>query len=137
MPLPIAEAEEPDGRGYVLLVEDEAGVREGIAVLLETIGYAVIAVGSGEEALAIPSDQPPDLLLTDVTLAGIGGSALGERLRERWPSLKVVLMSGYFEEASRTNAGERGWHFLQKPFDMAELTRHLRAALQEAPGIAA
>ena len=137
MPLPIAEAEEPDGRGYVLLVEDEAGVREGIAVLLETIGYAVIAVGSGEEALAIPSDQPPDLLLTDVTLAGIGGSALGERLRERWPSLKVVLMSGYFEEASRTNAGERGWHFLQKPFDMAELTRHLRIALQDAPAVVA
>jgi two-component system cell cycle sensor histidine kinase/response regulator CckA len=136
-PAPIADTEEPAGRGYVLLVEDEPGVREGIAVLLETIGYAVIAVGSGEEALAIPADQPPDLLLTDVTLAGIGGAALGERLRERWPSLKVVLMSGYFEESSRTNAGERGWHFLQKPFDMAELTKHLRAALHEAPGIAA
>jgi two-component system cell cycle sensor histidine kinase/response regulator CckA len=137
VPLLIAEAEEPAGRGYVLLVEDEAGVREGIAVLLETIGYAVIAVGSGEEAMAIPSDQPPDLLLTDVTLAGIGGSALGERLRERWPSLRVVLMSGYFEEASRSNAAERGWHFLQKPFDMAELARHLRAALQDAPGVVA
>jgi len=48
-----------------------------------------------------------------------------------------VLMSGYFEEASRTNAGERGWHFLQKPFDMAELTRHLRIALQDAPGVVA
>jgi CheY-like chemotaxis protein len=137
VPLQIAEAEEPAGRGYVLLVEDEAGVREGIAVLLETIGYVVVAVGSGEEAMAIPSDQPPDLLLTDVTLAGIGGAALGDRLRDRWPSLKVVLMSGYFEEASRTNGGERGWHFLQKPFDMAELTKHLRAALQDAPGVVA
>ena len=134
---PVTDAEEPVGRGYVLLVEDEGSVREGIAILLETIGYAVIAVSSGEEAMAIPVDQPPDLLLTDVTLAGIGGAQLGERLRERWPALKIVLMSGYFEQDSQTKAGERGWHFLQKPFDMAELTRHLRAALQESPGIAA
>lgn len=132
----IDDAEEPVGRGYVLLVEDEVGVREGIAELLETIGYNVIAVSSGEEALTIPVGEPPDLLLTDVTLAGIGGSELGGRLRERWPALKVVLMSGYFEEVSRARAGEQGWHFLQKPFDITELTSHLRAALQEAPGIA-
>ena len=128
--------EPPVGRGCVLLVEDEEGVRGGIAIVLETIGYAVIAVASGEEAMAIPLEPTPDLLLTDVTLAGIGGLALGERLRERWPSLKVVLMSGYFEEASRANAVERGWHFLQKPFEMAELTSHLRVALQGMPGTA-
>jgi PAS domain S-box-containing protein len=135
-PAPIDDVEESVGRGRVLLVEDEAGVRAGIAVLLETMGYSVIAVASGEEAMAIPLDPAPDVLLTDVTLAGMGGSALGERLRERWPSLKVVLMSGYFEEASRANAGERGWHFLQKPFEMSELTSHLHAALQGMPGTA-
>jgi PAS domain S-box-containing protein len=125
----IDDAAEQAGHGCVLLVEDEAAVREGIAVLLETIGYGVIAVASGEEAMAIPLEPVPDLLLTDVRLAGIGGSALGERLRERWPSLKVVLMSGYLEEATRADAGERGWHFLQKPFEMTALTTHLRAAL--------
>jgi CheY-like chemotaxis protein len=134
-PEPIDDLEVPRGRGSVLLVEDEAGVREGIAVLLETIGYRVIAVASGEEAMAIPFQPAPDLLLTDVTLAGMNGSALGQRLRDRWPALKVVLMSGYFEEASRVNAGERGWYFLQKPFEMAELASHLRAALQETPHI--
>ena len=134
-PAPVADAQEPAGRGYVLLVEDEAGVREGLAILLEAIGYTVIAVSSGEEAMAIPLEQRPDLLLTDVTLAGIGGSALGECLCERWPSMRVVLMSGYFEESSRTRAGDRGWHFLQKPFDLAELTGHLREALEGPPGI--
>jgi signal transduction histidine kinase len=134
-PEPIDDLEVPRGRGSVLLVEDEASVREGIAVLLETIGYRVIAVASGEEAMAIPFQPAPDLLLTDVTLAGMNGSALGQRLRDRWPALKVVLMSGYFEEASRVNAGERGWYFLQKPFEMAELASHLRAALQETPHI--
>jgi DNA-binding response OmpR family regulator len=86
--------------------------------------------------MALPLDLAPDLLLTDVTLAGIGGSALAERLRERWPSLKIVLMSGYFDEASRAHASERGWHFLQKPFEIGELTSHLRAALQGMPGTA-
>jgi PAS domain S-box-containing protein len=136
---PIHPVEQSVGRGCVVLVEDEAAVREGIAILLETIGYDVIAVASGEEALAIPVESEPDLLLTDVTLAGISGSALGERLRERWPSLKIVLMSGYFDEASQANAGERGWHFLQKPFDMIELSRHLCAAQgtsETAPSLA-
>jgi DNA-binding NtrC family response regulator len=54
---------------------------------------------------------------------------LGKRLRERWPALKVVLMSGYIEEALRANASEQGWHFLQKPFELTDLARHLRAAL--------
>jgi two-component system cell cycle sensor histidine kinase/response regulator CckA len=137
LPAPIDHVEDPAAAGFVLLVEDEVSVREGIVFLLETIGYSVISVSSGEEAMTISQEPAPDLLLTDVSLAGIGGPELGERLRERWPLLKVVLMSGYFEESSRAKAGERGLHFLQKPFDMAELTSHLRAALQEAPEIAA
>jgi two-component system, cell cycle sensor histidine kinase and response regulator CckA len=132
----IVVIEERLGGGRVLLVEDEACVREGIAVVLETMGFDVLAVGSGEEAMAISVDRAPDLLLTDVTLAGIGGATLAERLCERWPSLKVVLMSGYFDEASRANARERGWYFLQKPFEIVELTSHLRAALQKTSGTA-
>jgi len=123
------------GSGRVLLVEDEEAVRTGIAVLLEAIGYEVMAVGSGEEAIAIPLVPAPDLLLSDVTLPGIAGLALGERLHERWPSLKIVLMSGYIEEALRASASERGWHFLQKPFEMTDLASHLRAALDgHTPG---
>jgi two-component system cell cycle sensor histidine kinase/response regulator CckA len=120
------------GTGRVLLVEDEEAVRDGIALLLGTFGYDVTAVGSGEEAIAMPLSPAPDLLLTDVTLPGIGGSALGDSLRQRWPLLKVVLMSGYFDEMSHANAGERACHFLQKPFDMTQLATVLRSALDEA-----
>jgi two-component system cell cycle sensor histidine kinase/response regulator CckA len=133
-PEPVDDVEELVGGGHILFVEDEAAVREGIAVWLETIGYSVVAVASGEEAIAMPLEPAPDLLLTDVTLAGISGRALGELLCERWPSLKVVLMSGYFEEASRVHAGTQGWHFLQKPFGMTELAGHVREALQGTPG---
>lgn len=122
------------GSGRVLLVEDEQTVRDGVALLLETIGYDVTAIGSGEEAIAMPLLPAPDLLLTDVTLAGIGGPALGDALRDRWPSIKVVLMSGYFDESSQANASERAWHFLQKPFEMSELAGVLRAALDGNAG---
>jgi two-component system, cell cycle sensor histidine kinase and response regulator CckA len=129
------DAEVPMGSGRVLLVEDEVSVRTGIEGLLEMIGYEVTAVGSGEEAIAISLEAAPDLLLSDVTLPGIAGLALGERLLERWPSMKVVLMSGYIEERLRANAAEQGWHFLQKPFELADLASHLRAALDgKLPG---
>ena len=51
-------------------------------------------------------------------------------MRERWPSLRVVLMSGYLEEALRADASEREWHFLQKPFEMTELASGLRSAME-------
>jgi PAS domain S-box-containing protein len=126
---PHSQAVMPMANARVLLVEDDEEVRAGVAILLEMIGYQVTAVGNAEEALEVPLDLRPHLLLSDVTLPGIGGPALGERLRQQWPSLKVVLMSGYIEEAMRTNASERGWHFLQKPFEMADLAGQLRDAL--------
>jgi two-component system cell cycle sensor histidine kinase/response regulator CckA len=125
------ETEVSVGTGRILLVEDEAGVRSGLAALLELIGYDVTAVGSGEETYELPSAPAPHLMLSDITLPGITGLVLGERLCARWPSLKVVLMSGYVEEALRLNAGARGWHFLQKPFDLTELAGTLRAALKD------
>jgi len=64
----------------VLLVEDEQSVREGIETLLQMIGYEVIAVGRGEDALELSLEPVPDLLLSDVSLPGIGGAALAERL---------------------------------------------------------
>ncbi|MEO8033399.1 MAG: ATP-binding protein, partial [Acidobacteriota bacterium] len=124
-----AAVEVPMGSGRVLLVEDEEGVRAGLAVLLEMTGYAVTAVSSGEEALALPVASTQDVLLSDLTLPGITGLELGERLRERWPALQVVLMSGYIDEAVRGRTSERGWHFLQKPFEMTELASCLHAAL--------
>ncbi|MEO8035061.1 MAG: response regulator [Acidobacteriota bacterium] len=122
------DAELPLASGRVLLVEDEEGVREGIAILLEIIGYEVIAVGSGEEALALPREPAPDLLLTDLTLPGVAGLALGYLLRARWPELKVVLMSGYIEDVWRSGADEEGWHFLEKPFELPDLAAYLQAA---------
>jgi len=128
---PSEETEVPRGHGErVLIVEDEDGARKGLAELLTILGYAVTAVGSGEEAGVLPVEPAPDLLLTDLMLPGIDGAALAAGLRDRWPGIKVVLMSGYTEdEAVRRGVNEGEVRFLQKPFDMLTLARALRAAL--------
>jgi len=129
---PSDETEVPRGNGErVLIVEDEDGARQGLTELLTILGYAVTAVGSGEEAGVLPAEPAPDLLLTDLMLPGIDGAALAAGLRDRWPGLRVVLMSGYTgDEAIRRGVNEGDVRFLQKPFDMAAVARALRAALK-------
>ncbi len=127
-------AERPSGRGErVLVVEDERGAREGLVQMLEMFGYRVVAAGSGEEAGRLPLEPGFDVLLTDMMLPGIAGSDLAKALKERWPALKVILMSGYAEDdVLRGRVASVTMRFLQKPFDMATLAREVRATLDEA-----
>ncbi len=130
-----ARPERATGKGErVLVVEDDDAVREGLCKLLALSGYAPVAVASGEEAIALPSGELFSLLISDLVLPGIHGGDLVRLLRERWPSLRVILMSGYAEdEAVRHLAADPGVRFLQKPFDLAALTAEMRSALEESP----
>ncbi len=123
------------GRGErILIVEDEDGAREGLREILTNLGYQAVAVASGEEAGRLPTDPPFDLLLTDLMLPGIAGPELAVGLHERWPELRVILMSGYTEdEAVRQGIRAGQVRFLQKPFDMDTLAREIRATLNEEP----
>ena len=76
-------------------------------------------------------DPAPHILLSDVTLSGIAGPRVAALLPERWPDLKIILMSGYFEETIRSNASRDGWLFLQKPFEADQLAGELSSAMNE------
>ncbi len=119
--------------GRVFLVEDEESVREALTMLLGMMGYEVIAAGSAEEALVTPMVVPPDILLSDVTLPGLTGFDLGEQLSRRWPSMHVVLMSGYIGGSRSQSTMNADWQFLQKPFEIAELTDKLAQARAGKP----
>jgi CheY-like chemotaxis protein len=123
------------GRGErVLLVEDETSARDGLREMLKMLGYAVTAVGSSEIAGLLPPEPAFDLLLADVMLPGAAGTDLAPGLKERWPALKVILMSGYTEDQTiRNGVGVGTVRFLQKPFDMTTLAREVRAALDDRP----
>ena len=116
----------------ILLVEDEEAAREGLQQILQSLKYEVTAVRTGEDAKRLPSDPPFALLLSDVTLPGISGDELVPLLAERWPHLKVILMSGYANgKPLQSAAGARAVHFLQKPFDMNTLANEIHTALGE------
>jgi DNA-binding response OmpR family regulator len=119
----------PATRPVVLLVEDDGPVRELIGRALRANGFDVVAAASGEEALDLELDRQVDLLLSDVRLPGRNGFEVAGRICARSPHIPVVFMSGYYDQAVAEAA-----HFdinstiLQKPFAVADLLDHLRAA---------
>jgi CheY-like chemotaxis protein len=127
-----SEPAPPAGSETILLVEAEAAVRAAIRRMLERRGYAVREAGGSDEALGIlesPSARV-DLVLTDVVMPERNGRALGERIAERWPAMRVMYMSGYTDdEILRRGLARRGASILEKPFTSAQLALAVRRAL--------
>jgi PAS domain S-box-containing protein len=120
------------GSETVLLAEDDRNVRELAVEILRGYGYKVLAAASGREALEMveTSGETVDLLLTDVVMPGMNGKTLAERLTASRPGLKVILMSGYADEAiGHRGAHEAGWAYLPKPFPPQALVTKVREVL--------
>jgi signal transduction histidine kinase/CheY-like chemotaxis protein len=118
------------GAETILLVEDEAAVRAGIARMLSRKGYVVLEAEDGREALAVVEqhDGHIDVLLSDVLMPNMSGSELAERLLATHRDLDVVFMSGYADEQlERHRVADLGTAFLSKPFSERELLGCLRA----------
>jgi two-component system cell cycle sensor histidine kinase/response regulator CckA len=118
----------------VLLVEDEPAVRAIAARSLERGGFRVLQASGGAAALKImDGHEQPDLVLTDLMMPGVGGAELARRLRERWPRLPILFMSGYSVEDLRREGAiglERG--IIQKPFTPDGLVKRVTAELSRA-----
>jgi len=128
-----AEPIEVGGSETVLLVEDEAAVRLITRRLLTGMGYEVIESRHGKDALDLAAGRTSavDLLVTDVVMPEMGGRELAARLRDTWPGLPVLFMSGYTnDELLRKGILEQGFKLLRKPFTKMELARAVRALLQ-------
>jgi PAS domain S-box-containing protein len=123
-----------DGQGTesILIVEDEAAVRELIVRVLKAHGYQVLEARDGPEALQISEqhDGPIDLLLTDVIMPHMNGKELHERLRGPRPEMRVLFISGYTDNAiAHHGVLEPGTRLLPKPFSMEDLIRTVRSVL--------
>jgi CheY-like chemotaxis protein len=113
----------------ILLVEDEAPVREITTLLLVSLGYQVKEASSGEEALHLAQDsrEKIDLLMTDVLMPGMSGSELAEVLRASDAGLKVLFLSGHSRDTVvRHGVVHTEVAFLQKPFTLDALSKKLR-----------
>jgi two-component system cell cycle sensor histidine kinase/response regulator CckA len=117
------------GAETILLVEDEAFVREVTGEVLRSAGYRVLTARDAVEAVRAWEAHrgATDLLLADVMLPGENGRALAGRLKRESPGLKVLLISGYAEQMGRREAGME--ECLAKPFSVGVLLRRVRQAL--------
>jgi two-component system cell cycle sensor histidine kinase/response regulator CckA len=120
------------GTETILLVEDEASVREVATAQLESLGYHVLPCASAEEALtaAARHSGPLHLLLTDVVMPGMNGRELSARLCAVRPQVKVLFTSGYGGDVvARHGVLEDGVVLLEKPYSLSTLAGHVRRAL--------
>jgi two-component system, cell cycle sensor histidine kinase and response regulator CckA len=123
-----------DGRTKktILLVDDEAMVRELMCAALQRQGYKVLPCSNPEEGIETSRQhcEEIDLLLTDVVMPGMNGCDMAKRIREMIPELRVVFMSGYTEHAlTRNEEVDPQFEYLQKPFTLRALTLKLARVL--------
>ncbi len=129
-----AKGQDLAGRGRILLVEDEEGVRGIAAQLLGSCGYQVMEAGDGEKALEIIKEHSGniDLLISDVVMPGMDGPALLKEARPWLGKTRVMFISGYAErDLTRTLEEERSISFLPKPFTLRQLAERVKSELAQ------
>ncbi|CAN0200367.1 unnamed protein product [Chrysoparadoxa australica] len=127
------------GTSRILMAEDEAAVRKMLIATLESAGYVVEAVGSGDAALALFHRDPHfDLLVTDIVMPGeLQGTNLARAIRETHPDLPMIFMSGYAAESTVHGNGLRPEDIrLMKPVPRDVLLNAVALALKPASGSA-
>jgi len=121
-----------------LVVDDERSVSSLLGRILRRHGLRVLEATSGEEALRICAGIPEtlDLLVTDVSMYGVDGFQLANTLRERWPMLPVLVVSGTAFSTFPIRVGVGSSLMVEKPFEVEEVIRaveHLLPGLRPTP----
>ncbi|HWG78999.1 MAG TPA: PAS domain-containing protein [Stellaceae bacterium] len=125
------------GAGTLLLVEDEDPVRLFSARALRNKGYKVIEAKSGEAALEVitSGSEKVELLITDVVMPRMDGPNLVKHVRELYPEMKVIFISGYTEDAFRKRLDhDADIHFLPKPFSLKQLAGKVKEVMLSGSG---
>src|SRR5438105_6783487 len=122
----------PDAQKHLLIVEDEAALRQAVAEQVADRGYRVQQAESGETALQKLADFAFDVIVTDLRLPGIDGSAVIEAAVARYPHIIAIVVTGFGTVKDAVEAIKRGaWDFVSKPFQIDELLHVLDSALEQ------
>jgi PAS domain S-box-containing protein len=120
------------GSETILLVEDEPAILRMTTMMLELLGYTVVAASTPGEALRLAQEHPGciDLVLTDVVMPEMNGRDLAKNLLSIYPDMRRLFMSGYTANViAHQGVLDEGVHFMQKPFSLGDLKVKLREAL--------
>lgn len=121
-----ARCEPTTGSARILTVDDDDLVRATTAEMLEDLGYQVVQARSGSEALRVLNERTFDLMITDHAMPHMTGAQLIGRVRERWPSLPIVMATGYAELPAGVRLDVRR---LAKPYSQASLADAVTSVL--------
>jgi CheY-like chemotaxis protein len=118
-----------NGACGILLVDDDPGVREITASMLQEMGHAVVEAGSGGHALDL-LDQNPDieLVLIDFAMPGMNGAELARLMRAKRPDLPMIFLTGYADTTALGDTDED--HIIRKPFRDSDLMTKIRRVLE-------
>jgi two-component system cell cycle sensor histidine kinase/response regulator CckA len=130
---PAVQLRQVTGTETVLVVEDQASLRDLVKRILEQRGYGVLEASDGDEALrvAAATPHPIHLVISDVVMPGIGAQAMAEKLRDSFPEVRVLFMSGYPDDDDiLQRLANSKVEFLQKPFLPYDLAEKVREVLE-------
>ncbi|HEX3538254.1 MAG TPA: response regulator [Stellaceae bacterium] len=131
---PQTQPQERPAGGRILVVDDDAAVREVTVSMLRQIGYGVVETDSGQGALdALARGEVYDLMLIDIAMPGLSGVETARRARERWPGLRVLYVTGFADPSGQIAPETGDTPLIQKPFRFAELREEVQRALKRPP----
>src|SRR3954465_12409915 len=117
-------------KSRILVIDDEAPIRDSLKMTLENEGYEFIGAATGQEGLALAERDAPDLVLLDVKMPGMDGIEVLERLRNMNESVPCVVVSGPGSISTAVEATKKGaFDFIEKPFASERVLVSLRNAL--------
>lgn len=118
---------------HILVVDDEPNIREVVELYLRREGFEVEVVGDGVAALAAIERKPPDLIVLDLMLPGLGGIQVTRKLRQDAQEIPIIMLTAKSDEADRVAGLELGADdYLTKPFSPKELVARVKAVLRRA-----
>lgn len=116
---------------HILIAEDDAHIRQGLADTLESEGYRVTVAEDGKQALAAFGESRPDLVLLDVMMPGLSGYNVCGKIRNQDPSTPILMLTAKGEEIDKVVGLEKGADdYVTKPFGIHELLARIRALLR-------
>lgn len=124
-------------KGNLLLVDDDADILKLLAIRLKASGYQVATATSGEQALSMASAERPDVVITDLRMAGLDGMALFHEIERRHTGLPVIILTAHGNIPDAVAATRQGvFGYLTKPYDANELLAQVSRALSLHGGAA-
>src|SRR5216684_4864064 len=127
---PITPQSTPQSAGRILIIDDEAEIRESLETLLQLEGYTVVIAGSGREGLAQIGQRAFDVVLLDLALPDKNGMYVLSEIRLLYPQQGVIMITAYGTVENAVRAMQSGaTNFIQKPWDNEKLLADVRAAV--------